>query len=104
MYHILKLPLIKRERERDEVSTNFWPLPKSLTFHVGSSSSCTTTTYLECSKKEKNIYNKELLDYGEKSTDNEDQALYSYCPLKLALLSMFLDFFLTFFKDFNPLC
>ena len=56
MYHILKLPLIKRERERDEVSTNFWPLPKSLTFHVGSSSSCTTTTtYLECSKKEKYI-------------------------------------------------
>lgn len=51
MYHILKLPLIKRERY--EVSTNFWPLPKSLTFHVGSSSSCTTTTYLECSKKEK---------------------------------------------------
>ena len=62
MYHILKLPLIKRERY--EVSTNFWPLPKSLTFHVGSSSSCTTTTYLECSKKEKNMYNKELLDWA----------------------------------------
>ena len=60
MYHILKLPLIKRERY--EVSTNFWPLPKSLTFHVGSS--CTTTTYLERSKKEKKIYNKELLDWA----------------------------------------
>ena len=56
MYHILKLPLIKRERERDEVSTNFWPLPKSLTFHVLGSSSCTTTTtYLECSKSKKKI-------------------------------------------------
>ena len=29
--------------------------------------------------------------------DNEGQALY-YCPLKLALLSMFLDIFLTFFR------
>ena len=51
MYHILKLPLIKRERY--EVSTNFWPLPKSLTFHVGMYSG--TTTYLQCSKNEKNI-------------------------------------------------
>ena len=26
---------VNQKRERYEVSTNFWPLPKSLTFHVG---------------------------------------------------------------------